>query len=824
MPTLRPGLHYNPGHYLLIYGKAQTPASLALKIRGAAGTVNDVPNILGIQMRFNWRALQDTAFGPVDVEPILKQLRVCKANNMRLRVLLMIKGLLDGKVAPDYLRTPAYEGGVYNWPVGTTKNEHPKLWLTPVRDVLVDFCEKLAKALDSFGRPAEDERHWLEDIAFNETSWGNGWWSPWGWSTALQRENQQKMGQAMKACHAVMVPNLKGHFLTHFINFPNNSNFSILSDPVGGLCASMLTRPVAMGGPDSWMDDADAERGHYTYYPNFDGVCPVNVSVQNANYQHYNHNDQSGKVFRTDITIDQLYKHATTEGVMFRDKFRIGLRATHVVWAAMDTKIPGTEKVPFDLLRQYLRAKYFTVGNPDYMNKTPGVITEIPAMLAASSGGGTDPVVPPGPVVPSLAVDSGIVNNDGLTNNATINLAGMVAGAVKQWSRSETGPWTTGEYVPIQGEQTAFFRQRKDGLPGPISEGFKFTFNNVPPQLIRASGNGQYIYLTYARGGLNLSNVWRADKAMFKLKKNGGADIPFQGIFVSETLKYIRLELSAANALLAGQALTLTYAPTGTDNTLKCQDIAGNLVPAFTNLVVNNTTGMPAPTKTCTITQVNNNTVSGGYSNDPTVTIKGTVSAPLEAWEEIEVRRNAGLVGFTEPVTGGTTFEINDPVLQETGLRNYSARVINGQLLGTLSPQFAITFDTKEPSFPGVNSTSIMANEVAILNGVWGNGTNEELQVWVNTKKHTLTSTPPVVLDPVNPKLWTLNLGVLAVGSYGLRVRVEDLAGNYAETDGTDTLEVLPLPSINALRLAVCERRFIPGYSVEEPEEEGGGA
>lgn len=812
---LREGLHYNPGHYLLIYGD-QTVASLGALIRGTGP--NNIPNIRGIQKRYIWRQLQPVAFGPLNgpqVDDLIADLTTCKNLNMRLRMLLMIKALRGGKAVPDNLRTAANEGGVWNWPVGSTTNEHPKLYVDNVKNALVDFVTKLCQFVDSYGKPVSDPRHWLEDIAFNESSWGNGWWAPYGWTTSPYptndlTQNLRKVGLAFRAAQSAMVANLKGHFVTHFVNFPNNASFSILSDPVAGLPAHMRAIGVAMGGPDSWMDDADAERGSFLYYPMADGITPVCVSVQNANYQHYNHDDQSGKenggvpIYRHDITIDMLYKHSTTAGVMFRGLFRNGLRATHVVWSAMDAAIPGSDPPikPFTNLRTYMRNKWNAEGTPDYHNVAPGVITTIPALFEAGD------IVVPTAVVPSLAVDTGIVTNDKITNNPAINLAGMVSGATRQWALADTGPWTDGNYTPSQGLNKVYFRQRVGALPGPVSDPFEFTFVNQPPQIIRASGSGNYIFLTCARTGLDLSNAWKADKSFFKVKRPGQPDAVPIGIYVSEGLKYCRLELNPNVALLAGQSVTLDYTPTGTDNTKFFQDIAGNVVPAFAGKVINNTTGMSAPTKTCTITKVNNNTVSGGYSNQPDVTIYGSVSAPLEAWEEIEVRRNAGQVGFTEPVTGQTTFTINDPILQETGLRNYSARVINGQLLGPLSPQFAITFDTKFPSIPTIFAADAFEGQDVIITGLWGAGTGEQLYVTVGGTEYSLTSTPrAITLNPTNDKQWTLNVGPLPLGLYPLHARVVDPAGNVSETDSDEAVTVASMPSINNLILAVCDRR-----------------
>jgi hypothetical protein len=794
--------HFTPGHGLLLYGKVQTVESVAKLIRGS-GT-NYVPNLRHIQKRYTWRQFQPVAFGPLNgpaCDELLEDLATCKAYDVRLRMLLMIKALLGGKAVPDNLRTAAYDGGVWKWglnPDGSYKNEHPRLYNDGVRDALWDFVTKLCAFVDSYGRPGTDVRHWLEDIAFNETSWGSGW-EPASWTAADKTANLRKVGLAMRGCHTIMRDNLKNHFVTHFVNFPNNAVFSILKDTVAGLPAHMLEVGSAMGGPDSWMDDLDAERGSFLYYPNADGITPVCVSVQNANFMHYNHKDQSSGTFRYDITIQQLYDHTTTQGTWFKEKFKAGLRATHVVWAAMDTPIPGSSPsiVPLTKLKNFMLNKWETPG-PDYHNVAPGVITATPLRMQSSAA--------PSPIklTPSLAADTGIIGNDGVTKNAAINLAGLQTGATKQWALADTGPWTNGDYAPVQGVNTVYFRQVSGGVPGPVSDPFTFTFRNQPPELIRLSINGNLLFLNYF-GPLALTNelTHRPDKAAYKLEVQqpdlSWAVVPIQGIYIAEPLKYIRLELSEANAVTAGKNVRLSYTMPATGDA-RAQDIAGNYLPSFTNLAVNNTTGVPAPTNTPLITSVAGVTVNGGSTQQLSpVTIVGTIPAALSATEQIEVQRGVGTQGFATVTGTNWTFTAND---ETDGGRTFRARIRNGDLVGPWSVAFAVTFDTKEPTPPSCPDMVLREGDVAILRGVWGTDIDKEvLEVYVNGTKYT---TANGLVAPAGS--WTLNLGVLPVGQYALYARVVDFAGNESLSDNA-MLTVEEGGSINHLRLSIAARR-----------------
>lgn len=779
---------WNPGHYLLPYGRVQTVRSLCELIK------ND-DNILGLQVRYGWPQLEATR-GIVNVDKIIEDLEIAKSYGKRIRILLMIKGLLGGAGVPAWMKTDEFEGGVWEWGLnpdtGTYKNEHPKLYLDNVRDRLVFFCGELGKKLDSWGKPADDPRHWLEDICFNETSWGSGW-EPASWTPEDKTANLRKVGLAFRAAHRAFQDNMKGHMIGHFVNFPNNAAFSILSDPIAGLPADMREHGVSMAGPDSWLDDYDADRGCFKYYPMADGITAVCTSVQNANYQHWNHDDQKNGTFRYNITIQQLYDHVTTAGITFNGTFKPGLRATHVVWAAMDSPISGSSppKIPLNDLLSFLRKKWSDPG-PDQYNVAPGVITAVPEMLRNPT--------PPVPVklVPSLTTDTGVDPADKITSSAAITLGGLASGATKQWALSDTGPWTNGDYAPTQGANTVYFRQIVAGVPGPVSDPFSFTYDSQAPTILRIAGNGPYVWINYS-DDLPLSNVLKADKACYGLRKNGGAPVVPQGVFVSETLKYVRLEMSTANALVAGSDYTVDYTPPTTGN-LRVQDAAGNYAAGFAGLAVNNNTGQAAPTTTSVVKSVAGLTVSGLSTNTTRVVVTGTISAPLTADQEIEVQRGVHTFGYATAT--GTNWTITDPELQTTGTRGYRARVRDGELVGPWSEVFQVTFDTKEPAPPSVPNGTVPEGSNIVLRGSWGAEAGEILELFVNGQRYSTNeglSTAGTV--------WTLALGVLPPGRYTILARSTDPAGNVAESDGDDVITVESKPSIHTVRLLIAARR-----------------
>lgn len=100
------------------------------------------------------------------------------------------------------------------------------------------------------------------------------------------------------------------------------------------------------------------------------------------------------------------------------------------------------------------------------------------ASSAASLSFILDPGVPAAPLV-TLAGDSGSVG-DNLTNTATLDVSGLMAGATVQYSANGGVTWSL-DFTPLEGANTLLIRQLS--LSGNISAatGFSFTLDTAPP-------------------------------------------------------------------------------------------------------------------------------------------------------------------------------------------------------------------------------------------------------------------------------------------------------------------------------------------------------
>ncbi|WP_157266636.1 SwmB domain-containing protein [Azohydromonas aeria] len=815
-----------PGHYVLLYNVNLPDQWNDGGLTRHLEQIKDIPNLIGIQKRYTWRFLEATK-DSYDFSDIVTDLATCERYGKKLRAFLTIKGFNGGRGAPDYLRpgNAGYEAGfgpgVYNWlqieqPAGSgnfvPRNEHPALWLNPVRDRLKKLVQRMGQAIDS--HPA------LSVVDLNETSWGPVPAGTAAGDDAVSR--QRKMALAYREVHAQAKVSFPTTIFCHFLNFPNNAGFSVINDAESGLPAEMLVTGTAIGGPDNWLDDFGLERppsvypplpGVFWHYKNARGLTAISPSNQPGNYEtksheDYTNTDENGKPARIvapDITIEKMYLRCSTAGVTFRGMFKEGLHATHVNWSARTDAVPtATPWVPWNEIRNFFRNKWNTPG-PDYQNMTPGVVTAVPAALEDGA-----PQPPPAPTL-RLASDTGQAGDDLYTNSAALAVDGLVAGAVVQYARDVFSGWSATPPTPLPGENTVIARQLLQGIPSEPSNILTFQYDRDAPVLVRATINNDILRIYY-RDAVPFADAagFIPDRSAYSVTI-GGAPVVVDGRSVLVVLRAV--ELNLRTPALAGSEVRVSYSPP-TSGTLRFQDAAGNFAPAFTNQAVNNVTGVPAPTKTVAITQIGGVT-PGGYTPDGAPLLQGTISGVLANYEEVEVRRvftqvdpDTGvsttsyvLAGIADVV--GTTWSYRDT---DRGDRFFAwaARVRNGELFGPFSETVGVTVDTKPPQVPVLGSGKAVyrVGEAVTIFGGWGAGAGEKIVVYVNGGQYTTANGLQIT-----GRNWTLPLGPQPVGRYNLGAIVTDLAGNTAAVEEPTFFDVVGEPSINELRLALARVR-----------------
>jgi hypothetical protein len=832
MPTT--SYKWFPGHYVLIYGGKADPD-------GGLGRLLDqldaFPNLIGVQKRYAWKDIENTkdnyygADGNGGIKEILRDLETCKAHGKYLRPFITFKGFNGGRGAPNYLRPgqAGYEAGfgdgVYNWPTGTTRNEHPCLWLPAIKARFIKLFQVLGQQLDSKGYPATDPRWWLSMVDVNETSWGT---VPAGTGTDTAVARQKLMLQAFKEMYAAWKAAAPTTLLCHFLNYPNNATFSVLNGtpdaPTIGLPAAMQSIGcIAIGGPDNWLGDDDlvgtaTRPGVLKHYDNLRGLLPISPSNQEADYEYKSAKDQRADddseggtdTSVNNITIQALYDRATTKSVIYPPPpasggvERFPSHGTHITWAARTEEIGTFGRNPWNEVKDFFSKLWNTPGTPEYRNKTPGIDATpegIPLLIQDSA-----PPTPTGISV-VLTSDTGELNNDKITNNAAVSVIGAAVTATIEYSTLTVGPWSTTRPAAVEGKNTLYVRQRVSGVPSDASDPLEFTLDTTKPTVLRTTVDAELVRVTFT-DALPLSEVdpFRADKSCFRVTINGVAANVF-GRFVSGPLKYYRLEMTPA--AVAGDVVKVSYTQP-TTGTARIQDSAGNYADNFTDLLCNNVTGLPNPTTTATVTKIGG-VAPGGYTPQDAVLIEGTLSAPLAGYEELEVRKKSTAVneaGETVDVwvllgaatVTGTTWTFQEGHRND-GTYTWTARVRNGEKLGAYAPDATITIDTDPPNPPYIANAAYRVGSPFVVTGNWSGASDETLKVVVAGTTYTSSNGLAITGGA-----WSLSLPSKPVGRYNVTATVTDLAGNATSNDDPGFVDVYPLPSINELRLAFAKR------------------
>ena len=328
-PIVTTPVKWHPGHYysLMEHGK-NSSWYLSMVYKELKAT----PALRGVQIRYSWAELEPTE-GVYNFSQIAKRLSELSAINKRLIIMLDMRTFGPLKeLIPDYVKTNAYEGGVFIY--DSLNNDHQgyniKLWNTHVHDRLVELIRALGNQFNS-------DTH-FEGIGITETAIGD----PIKPLTSTQINGYYANMLSLQQQMRNYFPNT---MTFQFTNYPR----PILESFIGRL-EEMGT---GLGGPDTFLEEpglhyTKAPQGVYNYYHKLSGIVPLTPSVMSGNYKN-SRTDGSG------------YKPNVSELLAFaRDK----LKANYIFWTR----------------------------NPDYYRK----VLELLNMRAHKStpAGGLDPTCP----------------------------------------------------------------------------------------------------------------------------------------------------------------------------------------------------------------------------------------------------------------------------------------------------------------------------------------------------------------------------------------------------------------------------------------------
>jgi hypothetical protein len=265
--ALLPGdtrVKWNPGHYIQLNAGAGD-----YMINKTFSEIAALPNVRGVQMRYQWRDLEPTK-GNYDFSKIERDLAYARGVGKQLSILVGTKAFSAGaRALPDYLHTAEYNGGVYrividaNDTLGTeaTTGENMAMWEPGVRDRLIALNQALGQRYNA--------ENTFESISFNETAFG---------SAVVPLTSTQKQGYfdnlaLMDTATRQAFPNT---VVLQFFNFPRVY--------LPNLVNNAINTGVGLGGPDTFLNDPALNLSTYPFYDTAMGKVPLGPSVQGENY------------------------------------------------------------------------------------------------------------------------------------------------------------------------------------------------------------------------------------------------------------------------------------------------------------------------------------------------------------------------------------------------------------------------------------------------------------------------------------------------------------------------------------------------------------
>lgn len=256
---------WNPGHYVQLGGSAEDTL-----VQRTFADIKPLPNMRGVQTRLTWRELEPTK-GNYDFSRIDRHIEYAKAaNGKKLFVMISTKAFSAGtRPLPDYMYTSTYGGGVYRISINgveatgseATTGQNIALYNAAVRDRLV----ALVKAIGN----RYNRNNTFQGIVFNETALGQA-------VTPLTTAQKDAFFANLATVGLEARRAMPNSVVMQFLNFPTSH--------IPELASKSITNTVAIGGPDTFINDSNIESRVYPLYDDAANKVPLGPSVQGENY------------------------------------------------------------------------------------------------------------------------------------------------------------------------------------------------------------------------------------------------------------------------------------------------------------------------------------------------------------------------------------------------------------------------------------------------------------------------------------------------------------------------------------------------------------
>lgn len=184
------------------------------------------------------------------------------AHKKRFGLLLTTKNFRAGVAAPDYLRTPWFDGGMFEVAMFKgTIGDNITLWNNHTYYRLARLIRALATRYD--GNP------WFEVLIINETAFGR---------PIIPVTEAQCTGfyDYLIRVDSVARQAFTRTVVIQYVNFPPPHTSRVIQ--------SLLDKGIGIGGPDVFLDDANHERFVYPPIEKARGKVPVGMQVESDCY------------------------------------------------------------------------------------------------------------------------------------------------------------------------------------------------------------------------------------------------------------------------------------------------------------------------------------------------------------------------------------------------------------------------------------------------------------------------------------------------------------------------------------------------------------
>lgn len=256
--SLAPGvMKWNPGHYVVLDSETSEAT-----FDTTLGEIRPLPVVKGLVLRAYWSQLELEKgvyrFGRID-----RYVAKAAAQHKRFFLLLSIRGFSEGKVAPAYLRTPYYGGGVYKFKnQRDTFGENLALWNEHARNRLIALVRELARRYNANPN--------FEGVILAETAFGQP-------VDSITEEQKAGYYTGLALVDTAARKAFLNTVVIQFVNYP--------IDYTPGIVENLLDKGIGLGSPDVYLDDPQHEKYIYPFNDQAQGRVPIGMQVEHHSYR-----------------------------------------------------------------------------------------------------------------------------------------------------------------------------------------------------------------------------------------------------------------------------------------------------------------------------------------------------------------------------------------------------------------------------------------------------------------------------------------------------------------------------------------------------------